>query len=131
MLARLETLPDELAAGTNLIVFPEGTRSRNGQIGDFHSSVFKIAHRLERPLQVLAVQGGDGLFQPGRFVFNALDRGTVSVDWVGEVAHPAAKEGKEAIKAMMAAARRLLEDHLHSGNAARMTNDAKGTRERL
>jgi 1-acyl-sn-glycerol-3-phosphate acyltransferase len=123
MIARLEALPGELAAGTNLIVFPEGTRSRNGQLGDFHSSVFKIAHRLRRPLTVLAVTGSDRLLRPGRFVFNALDKGTVAVNWVGEVAPPAAMGSKDTIFTMMTATRRLLENHLHSGSTARTTND--------
>lgn len=121
MVARLEALPGELAAGTNLIVFPEGTRSRNGQIGEFHRSVFKISHKLGRPLQILAIRGSDRLFRPGRFVFNALDRGTVAVDWVGVVAPPAKKGAKETTLAMMAAARRLLESHLHGGGTARTT----------
>jgi 1-acyl-sn-glycerol-3-phosphate acyltransferase len=131
MVARLEALPGELAAGTNLIVFPEGTRSRNGQIGDFHRSVFKIAHRLGRPLGVLAVTGSDRLFQPGRFVFNALDKGTVVVNWVGEVAPTADLGSKVAVSKMMTTARRLLEGHLHSGSAARTTNDPGATREHL
>jgi 1-acyl-sn-glycerol-3-phosphate acyltransferase len=117
MVERMEALPAELAAGTNLIVFPEGTRSRDGHLGAFHPSVFKIACRLGRPIQVLAVQGSDRLFRPGRFVFNALDRGTVSVDWIGEVAPPTETSGKAAIAAMMLDTRRLLENHLRPGNA--------------
>jgi 1-acyl-sn-glycerol-3-phosphate acyltransferase len=131
MVERLEALPNELAAGTNLIVFPEGTRSRNGQVGEFHTSVFKIAHRLDRPLQVLVAKGGDGLFQPGRFLFNASGRGTVAVDWVGAVAPPAAAGSKVAVSEMMAATRRLLEDHLQGDNEAKTTNGPRGTRECL
>ena len=33
MLARMETMPAYLASGGNLFVFPEGTRSRDGQVG--------------------------------------------------------------------------------------------------
>jgi 1-acyl-sn-glycerol-3-phosphate acyltransferase len=115
MVERMEALPAELAAGTNLIVFPEGTRSRDGRIGAFHRSAFKIARALGRPIQVLAVRGSDGLFRPGRFVFNALARGTVSVERIGEVAPPPAKGGRDAIAEMMAETRRLLENHLRPG----------------
>jgi 1-acyl-sn-glycerol-3-phosphate acyltransferase len=128
MVARLEALPDELAAGTNLIVFPEGTRSRNGQIGGFHSSVFKIAHRLGHPLQVLAVSGSERLFRPDHFAFNALTRGTVRVNWVGAVTAPAAAGSKAALSEMMAATRRLLKNYLHGDKAV---NDPRGTRKRL
>lgn len=111
MVDRMEALPAEVAAGTSLIVFPEGTRSRDGQIGAFHASIFKIALRLGQPIQVLAVRGSEGLFRPGRFVFNALDSGTVRVDWVDEVPPPAGR-GKAAISEMMAATRERIENHL-------------------
>jgi 1-acyl-sn-glycerol-3-phosphate acyltransferase len=128
MVERMETLPAELAAGANLIVFPEGTRSRDGQIGAFHRSVFKIARRLGRPIQVLAVDGSDRLFRPGRFVFNALDRGTVSVDWIGAVAPPTAAGGREAVAAMMTETRRLLENRLQPGDKQTPKNGTPGQR---
>lgn len=110
----MERLPAELAAGTSLIVFPEGTRSRDGRIGEFHSSVFKIARRLGRPIQVLAITGSENLFRPGRFVFNALVEGIITVDWIGEVAPPAADGGKGALGDTIGATRRLLETHLQA-----------------
>lgn len=112
MVERMERLPAELEAGTNLIVFPEGTRSRDGRIGDFHSSIFKIAQKLERPIQVLAVRNTERLFRPGSFVFKALGRGTIIVDLVGTVAPGAKSRGKNALAAMMADTRNMLENHL-------------------
>jgi 1-acyl-sn-glycerol-3-phosphate acyltransferase len=116
MVERMQALPAELAAGTNLIVFPEGTRSRDGRIGALHRSVFKIARQLNRPIQVLAIKGSDRLFRPGRFVFNALDSGTIALDWVGKVLPVKEKVGKAVIGAMMADTRRLLENHLEASN---------------
>ena len=118
MVERMEALPAEVAAGTNLFVFPEGTRSRDGTIGAFHNSVFKIAQRMGRPIQVLAVQGSEGLLPPGRFAFNAMAAGTVVVDWVGEVAPPS-ERGKDGIAAMMTATRGLLENHLQQSREPR------------
>ena len=119
MLDRMAALPAELAAGTNLIVFPEGTRSRDGRVGELHSSVFKVARQMGRPIQLLSIQGSDRLFQPGRFVFRALDSGTISVDWVGEVAAPAADGGKAAMAAVVADTRRRLQSHLQAVAACR------------
>lgn len=116
MVERMERLPAELAAGTNLFVFPEGTRSRDGRIGDFHSSIFKIAQKLERPIQVLAVGNTDRLFRPGSFVFKALDRGTILLDLVGTVAPATDRRRKKALGTMMADTRIMLENHLKIGS---------------
>ena len=131
MVDRMASLPHDLTRGANLIVFPEGTRSRDGQIGAFNRSAFKIARRLERPIQVLAVQGSDGLFRPGRFVFNALGRGVVRVDWVGAVAVPADISGKAAEATMMADTRNLLENHLQERQDLSSRDKTSDTRKRI
>jgi 1-acyl-sn-glycerol-3-phosphate acyltransferase len=69
VLERLDALPDELAAGGNLFVFPEGTRGRSGEVGPLRKGVFKLARSLRTPLHVLKVEGTDRLFFPGRFAF--------------------------------------------------------------
>ncbi|MBR9979590.1 MAG: 1-acyl-sn-glycerol-3-phosphate acyltransferase, partial [Desulfatitalea sp.] len=56
MAARLDSMPAYLAAGGNLFVFPESTRSRDGAIGPFNAGAFKIARFCRAPLAVLVVR---------------------------------------------------------------------------
>ena len=71
MLARMETLPAYLASGGNLFVFPEGTRSRDGQIGTLNQGALKIARQCRVPVHVLCLENTDRLFTPGFFLFAA------------------------------------------------------------
>ena len=57
MVTRLEALPGELAAGTNLIVFPEGTRSRDGRLREFKKGGFMMALDLELPILPVSITG--------------------------------------------------------------------------
>ncbi len=77
LLACLEDLPRQLAAGNNLLIFPEGTRGRAGRIGALQPGAFKLARRCRAPICVLKVAGTDRLFAPGRFAFDLAGAGTV------------------------------------------------------
>jgi 1-acyl-sn-glycerol-3-phosphate acyltransferase len=85
MLRRMETLCDDLDKGANLIVFPEGTRSRDGTIGSLNTGAFKLARHCRRAIQVIAIQGAGRLFTPGRFRFNTLSANTIRVTLVGRI----------------------------------------------
>lgn len=80
MIERIEGMPDYLAAGGNLFVFPEGTRGRSGTIGPLNHGAFKIARRCRRPIKVLFIRNSDRLFQPGKFLFNSGEPNTISVE---------------------------------------------------
>ena len=79
MIACMERMPDFLAAGGNLIVFPEGTRSRTGAVGDLNPGAFKIARLCRAPVSVVAIDNSDRLFTPGRFIFNTCRANTIRV----------------------------------------------------
>ena len=85
MIRQMENLPEYLARGGNLFVFPEGTRSRDGRIGRFNRGAFKIARRCDAPIQVLRIRNTERLFPPGGFRFNTCLANTISVERVGAV----------------------------------------------
>jgi 1-acyl-sn-glycerol-3-phosphate acyltransferase len=80
LLKRLEALPAFFAAGGNLIVFPEGTRSRTGAIGPLNSGAFKIAKMCRAPVTVLRVRNTHRLFTPDTFRFNTCRINTITVE---------------------------------------------------
>lgn len=79
MLEAMEKMPAFLSAGGNLIVFPEGTRSRDGQIGALNKGAFKIARLCRTPIHVLHLENTARLFRPGRFLFDTRTANTIRV----------------------------------------------------
>ena len=108
MMERIEALNDFMAAGGNLFIFPEGTRSRDGSVGRLNKGAFKIAGHCQAPIQVLRVSGTGQLFTPGQSLFNASDSTTITVEKIGSVA---ANEGngRAFISETMARVRELME----------------------
>ena len=88
MLDRMDTLCRDLARGANLFVFPEGTRSRNGAIGEFHPGAFKIARMCRAPICVVLIRNTEKLFTPGRFRFNTRRANTISVELLATITPP-------------------------------------------
>jgi 1-acyl-sn-glycerol-3-phosphate acyltransferase len=54
-----------LAAGHDVIVFPEGTRSRDGRTGDFHRGAARLAAAAGAPLVPAGISGTRTLLPPG------------------------------------------------------------------
>jgi 1-acyl-sn-glycerol-3-phosphate acyltransferase len=54
-----------LAAGRDVIVFPEGTRSRDGQIGDFRRGAARLAAAAGAPLVPAGISGTRAVLPPG------------------------------------------------------------------
>jgi len=52
--------------GGFVVFFPEGHRSRTGQLQRFHSGAFKIAHAAGVPVIPVVIRGTDVLLGPGR-----------------------------------------------------------------
>jgi 1-acyl-sn-glycerol-3-phosphate acyltransferase len=92
MLQQVEKMQDYLASGGNLFVFPEGTRSRDGNIGKFEKGLFKIARRFHAPIKVFFIQNSNRLFYPGKFLFNTCTDNIIKLKFIGEITPD--KEGK-------------------------------------
>jgi len=53
-----------IRGGVKAIAFPEGTRSRTGDLGEFHSGVFALALRTGVPLVPISVEGSYRVIMP-------------------------------------------------------------------
>ena len=54
-----------LARGWNILVFPEGTRTRTGEMGQFKPGVGLIARRSGRPVLPVKITGTHTILRPG------------------------------------------------------------------
>jgi len=79
MRKRIADMPDYLAAGGNLFIFPEGTRSRDGKIGTFNKGAFSIAKKCKAPIAVLRICNTGNLFPPDKILFNTCVNNTISI----------------------------------------------------
>jgi 1-acyl-sn-glycerol-3-phosphate acyltransferase len=67
----IDGIRSHLASGGNLLIFPEGTRSRDGKLSQFKKGAFFLAKHLGAPLLVVKVRGTNGVLPPGQWFFNA------------------------------------------------------------
>ena len=56
---------ERIASGVSVVVFPEGTRSRNGKLGKFHSGAFRLATKAGVPVLPLAIKNSGAVAPPG------------------------------------------------------------------
>lgn len=85
LLNSMDSISAVLEKGGNIIVFPEGTRSRDGRVGNLHKGVFKIAKYRRAPIKVLKISNTDKLFPPGKFLFNTCIDNTIGLKLVAEL----------------------------------------------
>jgi len=107
LLKNLDTIAAHLSRGGNIVVFPEGTRSRDGRVGALNKGAFKIARKYDVPLKVLRIQNTDKLFTPGKFLFNTCCPNSIRVHLVADL-HPNYKHPDFSIKELMAVVQRLI-----------------------
>lgn len=85
MLEQMESMADFLHDGGNLFVFPEGTRSRDGQLGALNRGALKIARLCRAPVYVLRLSNTDKLFAPGKFMFQTRVKNTITLKIIDRI----------------------------------------------
>lgn len=58
-----------LKAGTSVLFFPEGTRSKTDEIGDFRNGAFKLAIKEKVPILPIAFEGTGTAIPKGNWIF--------------------------------------------------------------
>ncbi len=74
--ASMRRAADRVRTGSNVIIFPEGTRSRTGELGAFKSGGFHLAIQSQVPI-VPATVSGSRLITPKRALW--VESGTVKI----------------------------------------------------
>ena len=108
MIERFDTMDDFLSSGGNLFIFPEGTRSRNGTIGQLNKGAFKIAKLSRTPIKIVFIRNTNKLFTPGRFLFNTMVTNTISIEQIAGI-EPDYQDEKFSISGLISRVRSLLE----------------------
>jgi len=108
MIRRIDGMEEHLGDGGNLVIFPEGTRGRDGRIGPLNKGAFKIARLCRAPVKVLFISNTDKLFRPGRFLFDTQRPNTVTVELLAEI-DPDYDSGTFSINTLMERVHTLLE----------------------
>lgn len=77
---------DLLASGNSFIAFPEGTRSRDGRLGQFKKGAFVMAIKAQSPVIPVTITGSAAIQPPGSY--------TIKPGCVGVIFHePITTEG--------------------------------------
>ena len=58
---------ESLKGGRSFVVFPEGTRSRDGRLQPFKKGVFVMAIKAEAPIMPVSISGGSKIMPKGTF----------------------------------------------------------------
>ena len=95
-----------LNQGSSIMIFPEGTRSKDGSLGKFRGGAFILAEKTGVPLVPIAVSGTREVFSKGPLIFRKFVTMTVSV------LEPVKVEEAETPKAMGRLVRQRMADHL-------------------
>ncbi len=97
---------DILRSGRTLIIFPEGTRSEDGKMHEFHSGASYLSKKLGKPVVPVSVQGAYDIWPKNR-KFPGVFTKEKGILYVGDVIDPADYESDESLnRAMMEAVKK-------------------------
>lgn len=61
----------QLKSGINMVIFPEGTRSKTGELGEFKAGSFKLAVKSKRPLVPITIDGTRKIMEANNYKIKA------------------------------------------------------------
>ena len=105
---QIKKMKDYLSSGGNLFIFPEGTRSLNGRLGQFDKGAFRIARLCDAPIKLVLIRNTHKLFPPGKFLFNTCRKNVIEVELAGTL-EPDYESNTFTLSDLMAEARLLME----------------------
>ncbi len=108
LMEQIKAMRAYLAAGGNLFIFPEGTRSRTGAIGPFEKGAFTIAKLCRAPISVLRIENTHRVYPPDSFCFTTGDPVAISIRLAGSI-EPDYEGSVVSVSGLMQQARALLE----------------------
>jgi 1-acyl-sn-glycerol-3-phosphate acyltransferase len=99
--------------GRGLLFFPEGTRTRTGDVGPFHRGAFRAAVDHDLPLQPVVIEGFDRVLPPGKLLPQQPRRFPVRVRYLKPI-EPPYGDGlrRDVVRALTERVRTLLVDEL-------------------
>ncbi len=80
--------------GGSILFFPEGTRTRDGEIGPFYNGAFRLAVEHDLPIQPIVLDGLHRLLPPGAFLSRSSKRAIVTIRYL-ELLEPPYGDGSE------------------------------------
>ncbi|MCL1943654.1 MAG: 1-acyl-sn-glycerol-3-phosphate acyltransferase [Candidatus Azobacteroides sp.] len=66
----LRQAKEKLNDGISTVVFPEGSRTKDGKMHEFKKGAFQIAFELKRPIVPLTIDGSFGILKSGSYLLN-------------------------------------------------------------
>ena len=111
MINNLEAIKEHLAEGGIVFVFPEGTRSRDGNLAPFNKGIFTIARYCNAPLKLIFISGTNKLFQPGHCLFNTRDFNEIQLELIGSL-EPDYKGNNFSISAVADEAKNIFDEKI-------------------
>ncbi|WP_260867661.1 lysophospholipid acyltransferase family protein [Streptomyces sp. SAJ15] len=90
---------DELRAGRAIVLFPEGTRGRDGELGSFHRGALTLAERAGVPVVPVGITGTDRLLPKHGKLRPALIRVRIGTPLPPGAAPEQARAAVEALRA--------------------------------
>jgi 1-acyl-sn-glycerol-3-phosphate acyltransferase len=95
----------QLSRGTPMLLFPEGTRSRDGRLQAFKDGAFRLAHEAGCPVIPIALTGTfDSLPKTGVVLRNGMRAEVRVLDPISPAEHPSIEALRDAARAAIAAA---------------------------
>jgi 1-acyl-sn-glycerol-3-phosphate acyltransferase len=72
----------------NLLFYPEGSRTRTGEIETFHHGAFRMAVEFQLPIQPVVTDGLHRVLPPGSLILQTLGRHPVQVRYLDPIEPP-------------------------------------------